>query len=148
MAAWLCELGATLVHNANAIAWKSADNLADLAPHRELDLGFEIACVFESDPTPGFGHLVHTRGLLNFGHPDFVLFGAHPRDARPLGLILNMLAEEAALGRRFFPGERIGPLELPPALIEDYEPEGPHPDVHLNNAGLCIDVSGWDLSDV
>lgn len=145
IAKWLCDLGASLVHNANAIEWKSGLEVLALDPFREFDLGFEINCIFESQPTEGFGHLTHTRGMLNFGHPDLLLFGGQPEYSRQLGMILNLLAEEAALGRAFKAGERLGPGGLPARELFAYEPETRHPQVHLNNEGLCLDVHDWAL---
>jgi hypothetical protein len=144
-ASWICDCGAKFVHDAAAIRWHSGERIAKLDPLREFDIEHEVAVVFETDPTAGFGHVTHTRGLVKFGRPDVVLLGAEPEDARAASALLNSLALRAARGAALRASQTVGPSTAQPRRLAPYEPDGAHPQVHLNNDGLVLDIRGWGL---
>ena len=147
-AAWLCECGAEVVNDAGAIRWHAAESVLALDPLRELDIEREVTLVFEIDATPGFGHVTHTRGLAKFGRPDVVLLGAQADDARATAGLLNGLALRAALGAPLRANQTVRLAELAPRQLAPYEPGSAHPEVHLNNDGLVLDISGWGLREL
>jgi len=98
-AKWLCELGAGFVLDAHAIRWWSTQQVAKLDASRDFDVRNEISIVFETDATPGFGHVMHTRGLAKFGRPDLLLLGAELAEAEACRALLK----------------RIGRINTPPA---------------------------------
>jgi hypothetical protein len=146
-AAWLCECGGALLHDAAPIRWHRAEDVLGLDPLREFELEREVTVVFETDFTPGFGNVTHTRGLAKFGRPDVVLFGAEPEDAPKTGVLLNGLARRAALGAALRANQTVRPGNLEPRRLMPYEPELAHPQVHLNNDGLVLDITGWGLRE-
>lgn len=148
VAGWLCECGAEAVHDAHAIRWHSGAELLQLDPARDFEIEHEVNLIFESDETPGFGHVTHTRGLAKFGRPDIVLAGVQPGDARVCGVLLNALARRAALGAALHAGQTVGPAGLSPRTLIEYEPDEAHPQVNLNNDGLVLDVTDWGLSEL
>lgn len=148
VARWLCDCGAEVVHDAHAIRWHSGADLLALGAARDFDIEHEVKLIFEADETSGFGHVTHTRGLAKFGRPDIVLAGVQPRDARVCGVLLNALARRAALGAPLRAGQTVGPAGLFPRPLLEYEPDGSHPQVHLNNDGLVLDITDWGLSEL
>jgi hypothetical protein len=147
-ATWLCDAGALFVHDPHAIKWHEARSVLALDPLREFDLEHEVTLVFETDGTPGFGNVTHTRGLAKFGRPDVLLFGAEPEDARATAGLLNALALRAALGAPLRANQIVRPANLEPRSLVPYEPGALHPEVNLNNAGLVLDIGGWGLRNL
>jgi hypothetical protein len=146
--AWLCECGARFVLDEHAIRWHTREQVLQLDPMRAFDIKNEISVVFETDLTPGFGHVMHTRGLAKFGRPDLVLRGAEQVDAHVGGILLNGLASRAALGAALLEKQTVGPKGLTPRPLIQYEPGRAHPEVHLNNDGLVLDIGGWGLREL
>lgn len=145
---WLCDCGARFVHDAHAIRWHNGANVLALNPLREFDIEHEIKVVFETEETPDFGYTTHTRGLAKFGRPDVVLAGVQPAVAQVCGVLLNALAKRAALGAALRVGQTVAPANLAPRNLIEYEPERRHPQVHLNNDGLVLNVADWGLRDL
>lgn len=147
---WLCQLGAKFVLDGHPIRWHLGEQLAELDPLRPFEIKNEIGVVFESDQRPDFefGHVMHTRGMLKFGRPDFVLKGAEREDARAAGILLNGLARRAALGAAFHEGQTLTAGALEKRTFSKYEPGTIHPEVNLNNDGLVLDIRGWGLRDL
>lgn len=144
----LCERGATFVCDTPANTWLTAGMLAELDPLRSFSIGREVKLVFETEPTEGFGHLMHTRGMAKFGQPDIVLVGTGPADVTAGGALLNDLARRGAEGATLKAGQTAAPRGLFPRKLEPYEPDARHPQVHLNNCGLVLNVLDWGLSDL
>ena len=144
-AKWLCERGALFVHDAHPIRWHAAGEVNALAPDRAFEIRREVNLVFETDPSGDFGHLCHTRGLAKFARPDIVLLGAAKDDAPACGALLNGLASRAASGAALAAGQTVAPTGLPRRTLAEYLPGVVHPEVHLNNDGLVLDIRGWGL---
>jgi hypothetical protein len=144
-ASWLCECGAEFVHDAAAIRWHNSERIAGLDPLRDLAMEHEIAVVLETDARPGFGYVTHTRGLVKFGRPDIVLLGAEPEDARASAALLNGLALRAARGALLQADQTVTARPLSPRRLSPYEPGVTHPELHLNNEGLVLDIRDWGL---
>lgn len=146
--AWICASGAKVVLDEHAVRWYGGEQVAQLDPLRPFDIGNEISVVFETDVTPGFGHVIHTRGLAKFGRPDLLLKGAERADAQAGGVLLKGLAQRAALGAAFRENQTVGPNGLAPRALIRYEPGVSHPEVNLNNDGLVLDISRWGLGEL
>ena len=136
----LAQAGCTTILDAFAIVWLSGDDVAELDPDRPFTIQREIWLTAETDETPGFGHAVHTRGLLKFARPDLVV-GVPADRIEHTGRVLNRLGRMLAEGAVFEPGQRFrfdGDRTL---LVTPYEPNDTVPDVELNNdALLLVDV--------
>lgn len=145
---WLCEGGVSVILDEHAIRWYASEQVLELDIHRPFDVEREISVVVETDDTPGFGHVIHTRGLAKFGRPDLLLKGAAPGDAHAGGVLLNGLARRAALGAAFRENHTVGPNGLTPRALARYEPGVIHPEVNLNNDGLVLDIAGWGLREL
>lgn len=137
VASRLAQAGCATVLDAFAVTWRSGEEVAELDPRRPLTIQHEISLTAETDATAGFGHAVHTRGMIKFGRPDLIA-GVSAERVQHTGRILNHLARMLAagamfpLGKRFrFDGERT--LRVTP-----YEPDDVVPDVELNNDGLLL----------
>jgi len=144
---WLCEIGAKVILDEHAIRWHAGEQIIQLDPLREFDIKNEISVVFETEDTPGFGHVMHTRGLVKFGRPDLVLKGVEPADAEAGGVLLNGLASRAAKGAALRENQTVGPNGLAARHLSRYEPGVTHPEVNLNNDGLVLDIAGWGLRE-
>ena len=144
-ARFLCECGADLVADAHAIRWRSAQQVLARDPASPFAIEQEISLVFETEPTDDLGYLTHTRGMAKFGRPDVLLLGATPADADVCGALLNGLAIRGAEGAALEAGQSVAPRGLTPRMLRSYEPGFAHPQVHLNNDGLVLDVRGWAL---
>jgi hypothetical protein len=144
-ARFFCDCGASLVADAHAIRWRSARQVLGRDPALPFALEEEVSLVFETEPTDDLGHLTHTRGMAKFGRPDVLLLGATPADADVCGSLLNALALRAAEGAPLEAGQSVAPRGLVPRMLRAYEPGGAHPQVHLNNDGLVLDIRGWAL---
>ncbi|MGC4064830.1 MAG: hypothetical protein QM784_09330 [Polyangiaceae bacterium] len=142
---WLCDAGAEVVLDKHAIRWHDGERVGLLDIRRDFDIRREISIVFETEETPGFGHVMHTRGLAKFGRSDLILKGAAASDAHVGGVLLNGLATRAALGAPFREGQSVSPNGLSSRYFAKYEPGVAHPEVNLNNDGLVLDITNWDL---
>ena len=111
--------------------------VAALPADRPFALGHEIGIVAETDPTPGFGHAVHTRGMYRFARPDLIT-GVSAEDIEYTGRVLNHLAGLLAEGAVLRPGQVQRFDGDHTVQLEAYRPDGNAPEVHLNNEGLLI----------
>ena len=55
--------------------------VASLPPDRPFTLHREMSLIAETEPTPAFGHAVHTRGMMKVGRPDLIA-GVPPTGSR------------------------------------------------------------------
>ena len=131
------ESGCFAVLDAHQARWFPGQEVLGWAPDRAFELGREVSVIFETDASPGYGHVVHTRGLAKFGRPDRIMTGAKPDEADLAGRRLDALALKLAMGERLVPGAELETLGGA-ARLEEYRPGLNAPDVQLNNDGLLL----------
>ena len=68
----LAQTGACATLDVYAANWLSGAIVASLPPDRPFTLHREVSLIAETEPTPGFGHAVHTRGMMKVGRPDLI----------------------------------------------------------------------------
>lgn len=139
LARCVCEIGSVAVLDAAATRWLAAADVLAWATDRPFAIDREVVFVFETDPTPGVGHVAHTRGMAKFGRSDLVLTDADPGDVTGVVAVLESLALEGAMGRLLRAGQvyRVGAAR---ARLAPYVPGRDFPDLHLNNAGLIVEL--------
>lgn len=136
----IARTGNTTVLDVYAAMWHTGSDVAALAPDRPFAIQQEISLTAETEPTPGFGHAVHTRGMIKFGRPDLIA-GVPADRITETGRILNHLARMLAEGAVIEPGERFRIDGRRTLVAAPYEPGGPTPDVNLpNDTLLLVDV--------
>lgn len=131
------ENGCFAMLDAHQARWFPGKEVLDWAPERAFEIGREVSVIFETDASPGYGHIVHTRGLAKFGRPDLLMRGAQEAEADLAGRRLDALARRLAMGGRLRAGETVETLGGV-AVLEEYRPGGNAPEVHLNNDGLVL----------
>jgi len=136
-AAGLARLGCHTILDAYAIKWRDGDRVADLPADRPFAIQNEIGIVAENPPTPGFGHVVHTRGMLKFARPDLIT-GVPAERIEYTGRVLNHLGRLLAEGAVLRAGQVLRFDGEYAIELEAYQPDGNAPEVHLNNEGLLI----------
>jgi hypothetical protein len=137
VAAALANAGTCATLDAYACNWLSAAEVAALLPGRPFNSQREVSIVAETEPTPGFGHAVHTRGMIKFGRPD--LIAGVPRDRiDDTGRILNHLARMLAEGHTLEPGQELRFDGRRSVTVAPYVPGAAIPEVNLNNDGLLL----------
>lgn len=137
VAAAVCRAGAVAVLDAFAHDWSTAAVVAGLDPRREFTVVREIGVVAESEPAPGFGHPVHTRGMAKFGRPDLIT-GMPVERIGEAATILNQLAAMLADGHVLAPGQQIRIDGSRMLTVQPYVPDGRVPDVSLIEDGLLL----------
>ncbi|BEL08552.1 hypothetical protein Q0Z83_067430 [Actinoplanes sichuanensis] len=138
VAAAACRAGATAVLDVFAHDWSLASSIAGLDPNRPFTVLREISVVAESDESPGFGHAVHTRGMLKFGRPDLIM--GVPRDEiGEAAQILNQLAGMLAEGHVLEPGRQLRIDGERTLTVVPYLPDTRIPDVKLIGDGLLLE---------
>lgn len=143
IARWFVERGACAVLDGHALRWTSGDTVLRLAPDRPFELSREIMTVFETEPSPDFGHIAHTRGMAKFGRPDLVIVGVARRDlADAAHRRLMSVAHALALGAQMRVGETVSVGGGPPLLLAEYAPGANAPELNLNNEGLLVGAEG------
>ena len=93
----------------------------------------------ETEPVPGFGHPVHTRGMIKFGRPDLVA-GVPANRIEETGRILNHLARMLAEGHVLVPGQQFRIDGQRILAVAPYVPDATIPELNLNDALLLVDV--------
>jgi hypothetical protein len=136
-ATWLAGLGCVAVLDGFALRWHDGSAVAALAADRPFTVEAEVSVTWETDATPGFGHVIHTRGMVKFGRPD-LMTGVASEDIDATHRILNRLARMQAEGTVITPGERIRVDPVGSYLVAAYKPDVNAPQVHLNNDGLLL----------
>ncbi|MEV4280656.1 hypothetical protein [Actinoplanes xinjiangensis] len=137
VAAAASRAGATAVLDVFAHDWSPAASIAALDPHRPFTVLREISVVAESEESPGFGHAVHTRGMVKFGRPDLVM-GVPGDRIGEAAEILNQLARMLADGHDLQPGRQLRIDGEQTSTVVPYAPDDRIPDVRLIGDGLLI----------
>ena len=137
VAGWLVSRGCFAVLDAHACRWLDQATVTALVPRRPFGLDAEVRFMFENQPTPGFGHAMHTRGMVKFARPDLIC-GVTPNEARLLERVLRRLAQMSADGAVVTVGQRMRADEQHIFRTVAYEPDVNAPQVNLNNEALLI----------
>lgn len=137
VATMLADAGSCATLDAYACHWLSGPALASLSPHRPFTIQQEVSVIAETDSSPGFGHPVHTRGMMKFGRPDLIT-GVPVNQIEDTARILNHLARMLAEGHILVPGQRLRFDGRRTLMVTTYAPDATTPDVNLNNDGLLL----------
>jgi len=130
--------GGFAILDPHAQVWLSPAHLAQRPADAPFRMSDEVSIVFETEPSHGFGHLMHTRGLLKFGRADLVVVGIPPKHGVRIADIVNQLAERLALGARLEQGDTVDLEGLGTIRADRYVPGENAPELHLNNRGLVL----------
>jgi hypothetical protein len=137
VAASASRAGAVAVLDAYAHDWFTGETVAGLDPHRPFTATREISVVAEAESVPGFGHPVHTRGMIKFGRPDLII-GVPEDQIGDAAAILNQLGRMLAEGEVLKPGQDLQVEGRRVLTVVPYQPGGGVPDVALIADGLLI----------
>jgi hypothetical protein len=136
-AKWLAARGAFAVLDVWAARWVDAGQLAALAPDRPFDLDEQVSFVCEAQPTRGFGHALHTRGMVKFARPD-LMAGVEPGDINLMHQVMRRLAGMTAEGQVIPVGQHLRADADHVFAVIRCEPGVNAPEVNLNNDALLI----------
>lgn len=137
VAAEIAAAGAFAFLDVHPAGWQSGESVAALPPERPFVIQREVRLIAENEATPGFGHPVHTRGMVKFGRPELVV-GVPAERIQETGQILNHLARMMAEGELITPGQKFRVNEQRVLVVEPYTPDGRVPELHLNNDALLL----------
>ncbi|MDI6101769.1 hypothetical protein QLQ12_24410 [Actinoplanes sp. NEAU-A12] len=137
VAASVARAGAVAVLDVYAHDWFPGEAVAALDAHRPFVPMREISVVAEAESVPGFGHPVHTRGMIKFGRPDLVI-GVPEDQIGDAATILNQLGRMLAEGEVLEPGQDLRVEGKRVLTVVPYRPGGRIPDVALIDDGLLI----------
>jgi hypothetical protein len=137
VASRLAQAGSSVILDAYSCNWLAGATVATLAPDRAFALQQEVSLIAETMPTAGFGHPVHTRGMIKFGRPDLIV-GVPPERIEHTGQVLNHLARMLADGSQLAPGQQLRFDGGRTLRVTPYEPDGTTPEVNLANDGLLL----------
>jgi hypothetical protein len=137
VASHLAGSGSFAVLDAYACTWYPGPAVASLPPDRPFVIQREVSLTAETEPTPGFGHAVHTRGMVKFGRPDLIA-GVPAERIEQTGRILNHLARMLADGQTLHPGQKLRIDGQRTLTVAAYQPDAAVPDVNLSNDGLLL----------
>jgi hypothetical protein len=136
-AKWLAARGAFAVLDVWAARWVDAARLAALDPARPFDLDQQVSFVCETQPTRGFGHAMHTRGMVKFARPD-LMAGVEAADIGLMHQVMRRLAGMTADGRVIPVGQRFRADADHVFAVVPCEPGVNAPEVNLGNDALLI----------
>jgi len=128
---------ATVALIAFAANWLPGSDVAALPPNRPFRIQQEVSLIAESEPVSGFGHPVHTRGLIKFGRPDLVA-GVPADRIEETGRILNHLAHLLAEGHVLAAGQHLRFDGQRSLTVAAYIPDDTTPELNLNNDALLL----------
>lgn len=134
----LTEAGAFALLDLRATRWLASEDVGALALDAPFDLDREITIVVETDSPEQSPLVCHTRGLRKFGRPDLLILLEEGQDAEEAAGLLVALAEPLAQGEQVGVGDTFMTEDGVERPFLAYEPEGAHPEVHLENVGLVI----------
>jgi len=137
VASRIAAAGAVAVLDVHAVNWLAGSTVASLSPRRPFVIQREVSIVAETEATPGFGYVVHTRGLIKFGSPDLVAGVAADRIDHT-GRILNHLAGMLADGHDLVRGQQLRFDAQRVLTVATYTPDAITPDLELNNEALLL----------
>ncbi|WP_157437884.1 hypothetical protein [Actinoplanes subtropicus] len=132
----IAAAGAFAILDAYAAHWLPGSTVATQPPHRPFAIQEQISLIAETEPTPGFGHPVHTRGMIKFGRPDLVA-GVAAHRIQETGRILNHLAGLLAGGDVLAPGHKLR-FDGRRLTVTPYVPDANTPELNLNNDALLL----------
>lgn len=84
---WLCARGAGVVVDVHALRFRTRTEVEALG-FDGADVQRDVKLVFETSPTQGPLHLMHTRGLCKFARPELMAF-IEPGDMEAAGGLMN-----------------------------------------------------------
>jgi hypothetical protein len=124
-AAWalakcVCEQGAALVVDVYAARAHLGEEVAALAPDREVDVLHEVTLFF--DETPAGTLAAWSLGLRKFGRPEIVLLDIAPDKATETALLLRDIAATLVAGERIEPGDGVGVPDGRRLVAERFDP--------------------------
>ena len=137
-ARWLVARGSFAVLDTHAGRWHGGDQVAGLDAERPFDVGTEVTIVFETDRTPGFGHVMHTRGMAKFARPD-LMTATEPGTADQAAQVIFHLSRSLADGDTVSPGQNVDVDGRREYTLVAYQPGVNAPQVHLNNEGYLLE---------
>jgi hypothetical protein len=137
VASRLAEAGCFAVLDAYRCSWHSGQSAASISPGRPLTILQEVSLIAETTPTTGFGHPVHTHGMIKFARPDLIA-GVASDQIRHTGRILNHLARMLADGHVLVPGQKLRFDGQRTVMVTPCQPDATVPNVNLNNDGLLL----------
>jgi len=132
------DTGAFAMLDAHAHKWLSTGDLAKRPPDAPFKYEDEVSVIFETEPAPEWGHIVHTRGMKKFGRPDLVVTAVPPKHGARIGAILNSLGARLAEGAVIEPGDTVKIEGVGMLQAEELEPDANAPQLNLNNRGLVM----------
>jgi len=144
---WLardCEVFAAL--NQTSIEWTDVAILAHTPASAVCRLADWIGMVFETDPDPRFGRVLHTRGMSQFGRPDIMMVGFPDEVVSAACEAINTVANSLAKGAGLRDGDRVlvarlsdgGTFERVDGIVTALRPDDNGPDVGLGNEGFIL----------
>ena len=92
--------------------------------------------VAENEPTPRFGHALHTRGMIKFARPDLVT-GVPPERVSEVAAMINSVAGRLADGAVLEPGQVLNRGGRAMRVLA-YQPGRNAPELELNNDALLL----------
>lgn len=132
------DTGAFAMLDAHAHKWISRAALAERPPDGPFSYQDEVSVIFETEPSPEWGHIVHTRGMKKFGRPDLVITAVPPKHGARIGAILNSLGARLAEGAVVEPGDTVKIEGVGVLRAEEHRPDENAPKLNLNNRGLIL----------
>jgi hypothetical protein len=140
VASAVSKAGAVAVFDAFAHDWSLPEPIAALDPFRPFSVYREISVIAETESSPGFGHPVHTRGMIKFGRPDLIM-GVPEEKIGDAASILNQLATMLAEGHVLTAGQQLRINDEETLAVLPYTPDDRIPDVQLINDGLLLNAT-------
>ena len=134
----LKEAGAFAMLDLFAVRWLAPEDIDAVPLDAPFDLDREIAIIIETGAADDGPLVCHTRGLRKFGRPDLLILNEEGTDDEEAVGLLRALAEPLALGEQVGVGDTFRTEDGVERPFLAYDPEGEHPDVHLQNVGLVV----------
>ena len=137
------DTGGFALLDAHAQRWLGPEQVAQRPD--VFRIADEVNIVFEVEPSHGFGHILHTRGLRKFGRPDLVVTAVPPKHGVRIADLVNALAESLALGQPLHAGDVIQLPGLGSLRADALDPGTNAPELHLDNPALVLVPLGRDV---
>lgn len=90
LARWLCARGTSVVVDVHALRYRTRAQVEALR-FDGPDLLRDVKLVFETSPTQGSQHVMHTRGLCKFARPELIAL-VEPSDVDAASTLMNQVA--------------------------------------------------------
>jgi hypothetical protein len=137
VASRLAQAGSKFILDVYACNWLAGPAVAAMQPDRAFAVRQEVSLIAETVPAAGFGHPVHTRGMIKFARPDLIA-GVPADRIGHTGQILNHLALMLANGNQLTLGQQLRFDGARTLKVTTYEPDASTPQVNLANDGLLL----------